>query len=523
MRSYLFLILTYAISVSAEPLLNEVLYDPEGTDSGKEFVELIGEPGLGLQDFQLEFCNGSTPGQWQPLWQGEEGDSIPFSGFALIRSERLLCSLQNGPDALRLSRNGEVLDLLGYGTGLDSGLSETLPAKEASSGKSLGRRPDGVDTDQNILDWFSCEASPGRANWPDLQFRLGEPDPLWIVPEPGHPWSLSLEVENSGRLDWTEGLLLSAENLTESLLPPLASGSLFSASLLFPAMEEGYGEVLLRAVLPGEELEDSLLLPYKVGVGPLLMSELLFAPDSDEGEWLECVILEEADPLEEYRLEDLSGSGAEFYIPLPLENGSFLLCEDRTALLWQRPELDASRIVEVRPWPSLRNEGESPEMPPWTEGLRIRDARGRLIDGLLYRGDWILEKGQSLERRHLYPPAGLSAWAASPLLASPLDPSFPLLDDQDFDEVTPLAFNPLVERAEFRFHGVAGDRQLLLFDAAGRPVQQLRGSQSSGLLCLLWDGKDREGRVLPDGAYPWLLVGEGAEKKGLCLIRSAVR
>jgi hypothetical protein len=29
--------------------------------------------------------------------------------------------------------------------------------------------------------------------------------------------------------------------------------------------------------------------------------------------------------------------------------------------------------------------------------------------------------------------------------------------------------------------------------------------------------------VLPDGAYPWLLVGEGAEKKGLCLIRSAVR
>ena len=65
--------LCVAAPASAEFLLNELLYDPPGADGDLEFVELIlaGAESLGTSGLLLEFCNGSTPGDWRLLWAGE--------------------------------------------------------------------------------------------------------------------------------------------------------------------------------------------------------------------------------------------------------------------------------------------------------------------------------------------------------------------------------------------------------------------------------------------------------------------
>jgi len=151
-------------------LLNEVLYDPEGADGDGEFVELIatGPESLALAGLRLEFCNGATPGAWELLWSGElqlaPGALFLLGEPAVAGADVTLdLDLQNGPEAIRLCRGEEVLDLLGYGEGLDPSLTEAWPAADPS-GQSLARQPDGVDTEQNPAR-STCRpfARPSRA------------------------------------------------------------------------------------------------------------------------------------------------------------------------------------------------------------------------------------------------------------------------------------------------------------------------------------------------------------------------
>ncbi len=164
-------------------LINEVVYDPAGSDTGFEWVEICngGSSTVDLTGYRLENAGTSwagrytfpsfslAPGSYVVVGAGSVG--LPGSGFST--------DLQNGggttADGLRLvSAGGAVLDTLIYGAtandnGLldDTGLAATSVAAPATNGKGLARRPDCTDTDASGADFAVVDAAgltPGAAN-----------------------------------------------------------------------------------------------------------------------------------------------------------------------------------------------------------------------------------------------------------------------------------------------------------------------------------------------------------------------
>ncbi|MCX7995191.1 MAG: carbohydrate binding domain-containing protein [candidate division WOR-3 bacterium] len=164
---------TYAIYVGRINLyINEVYYDSPGTDSGC-YIELFGTPMMNLNGFTLVGVNGSGGIPYATI--NLSGYSMPNDGFFVIAQNSWVpnadlidpnADLQNGPDNLELRFNNIVIDALGYGI-LDGWVftGEWLPAVDVSFGHSLGRYPDGDDTDNNYVDFHDYDTlTPGTSN-----------------------------------------------------------------------------------------------------------------------------------------------------------------------------------------------------------------------------------------------------------------------------------------------------------------------------------------------------------------------
>lgn len=154
--------------------ISEVLYDAEGSDAGRGFVELFGAPGTDLTDFVIEGVNGSngavTPsvalaGSIDPdgffVVASESGGTTEVPNADLLRS----FDFQNGPDSIVLrDPDGAVLDALGYGSfgAGDVFAGEGAPAPDPPAGSSLARLFADLDTDDNSVDFVALETpTPG--------------------------------------------------------------------------------------------------------------------------------------------------------------------------------------------------------------------------------------------------------------------------------------------------------------------------------------------------------------------------
>ncbi|UCD19283.1 MAG: hypothetical protein JSU64_07670 [candidate division WOR-3 bacterium] len=154
--------------------VNELYYDAPGTDS-LCFIEVFGPGAMSLDGFTLVGVNGNGGADYATF--DLTGYSIPGDGFFVIGDRAAvtnvdlvdpLANLQNSPDNVEIRYHGIPVDALGYGV-LNGWVftGEWLPAATVASGHSLGRYPDGNDTDNNEADFHDYEIpSPGVANPP---------------------------------------------------------------------------------------------------------------------------------------------------------------------------------------------------------------------------------------------------------------------------------------------------------------------------------------------------------------------
>ncbi len=153
-------------------IINEIVYDTEGTDEGC-FIELFGPGGSSLDNFSIVGVNGNNGSEYTTI--GLSAHSIPGDGFFVIAQDTSVHShdiiteevdLQNGPDNVELRFHNIAVDAVGYGEdGSWVFTGEWLPAPDVSEDHSLGRYPDGYDSDNNLNDfndYVSC--TPGRPN-----------------------------------------------------------------------------------------------------------------------------------------------------------------------------------------------------------------------------------------------------------------------------------------------------------------------------------------------------------------------
>jgi hypothetical protein len=277
-------------TIRAALLINEFLPDPEGSDSGREFVELLntGPSPIDLAGICLDFGNGAVANSWQQRWCCESSRQLGVGQRYLLVDRNwtgetpgqveVYLGLQNGPDAIRLRREEQILDLVGYGALTDSSMLEGVPVV-MHPGLSLARRPDGQDTQNNARDFVSTAPTPGRPNFFPHALTLLEMS--WNPPcldRAGGAVTLDVRLGNSG----TESIPPGPLDLV-GLGPPVSSfldlgpsdGTAWFQFQVRPEDEGCFPAVLRHLVATTGDTLLVSLGSYQVGPGPLVLNEVL--------------------------------------------------------------------------------------------------------------------------------------------------------------------------------------------------------------------------------------------------------
>lgn len=534
MRSFLRVALTCSALLSAaaaraDLVLNEVLYDPAGADEGAEFVELWNPDDVArsLWGIAIEAGDGARPDAWVAIHRGGPADSVPPHTAYVVAGSALAGALQNGPDAVRLTRDGAVLDRVGWGDLDAASLFEGAPAPDVASGHSLARAEDGRDSDSNAADWADEWApTPGRANHPVERLVFDRDgvalDPL--VAWPGEPMSFAARVVNRGRLD----LPGSRWRLVADTGPPVIATGI-ALGIAIPAGESASVAISIPAPAPGSfrfrarlevadgpespELADTALVTARSIASPVVIHEIAFR-DAGAGEWVELWFREAVDDVGLFALADATATPRSIDrgpSVRPAAVGEFVVLAEDPSRVVARYGLPAGAVLGVvGGWPQLNDsEGASGV----SDVVRILGADGAPADVVPYRSADAY-RGGSLERLSPdLPSAAQGSWGES---VDPTGATPGRSNSLRAPEAGDLPRGPLVvasgrilrraNGAPLLFRLTPAARGLALTvevrDLLGRTRRVLvRGQRFVAEGAFAWDGRDLEGRLVPAGIY----------------------
>ncbi len=540
LRSFLALSVAFNISsdlARAALVINEVLYDPDGPDAGCEFVEIMntGPFAATLEGLALEAGDGARENDWKMVWSGRSGVAIGPGGIYRIGltapgdGEPGDLALQNGPDGVRLMKNGFELDRLGWGNLAHPEYYEGAPAPAVRSGHSLSRRSDGIDTDDNAADFEEATPTPGRPNHPrvDWAIRIASFDP--IRPRPGDRLAIRIREENLGT---ESGFAPSAEiddgtrAITLGWDQECRPGEMLERFVSLEAPVDS-GRITLRARLLARDPvpeNDSDSITAQVGIGAIRITEILASPRAGGPEWIEVLA----------RTPESA-----------VLSGYYLFVRGRAIRLLPRAISESTRIGIVTEdsarmcslYPGLRPAAIWRHAGSWP---RIRDGEesGAISDSISIRGgDGVIEEialpgaapgaGVSLERIGADLTEGPTAWVpcSDPSGSTPGRIAGTVrIPDGAALSIHPRIVHPGSVGCEIE-GGVGddpGEVRLILLDLSGREVRcLLRGIWVAGSVSAVWDGRDELGGDAPPGVYVAVLEiarkGKGIERRRAAL------
>ena len=153
---------------SARVVINEV--QTAGSDGEEdEFVELF-NPGscpVPLDGHKLFF---QSDGDKKLVWSAASGQSLQPGHFFVLGGKQFsgsfdftMGSVTLGTDGgLGLEKDDAPVDAVGWGSA--TAFVESSPALAPATGSSIGRFPDGADTDDNQKDFTALKPSPRKTN-----------------------------------------------------------------------------------------------------------------------------------------------------------------------------------------------------------------------------------------------------------------------------------------------------------------------------------------------------------------------
>jgi hypothetical protein len=189
-------------------VINEVYYDSPGEDRGC-FVELKGVPGTKLEGLTLATFNAKGNDAGTVLLAG----TITASGYFVIGQDgsapnrdavNAFVNLTNGGGAVQLRRGSSVLDAVAYGEAgsARAARGEGRAIKDAKSGQSLARIPDGADSNDNAKDFRTGKPTSGVSNSgkaatvPETSSNPNQPAPA----SSSKPTEVAMPVSNAKKI-----------------------------------------------------------------------------------------------------------------------------------------------------------------------------------------------------------------------------------------------------------------------------------------------------------------------------------
>ena len=392
---YIFLLL-YPFASAQNIIINELMYDPEGTDGGYEWIELYnsGIQQVNLLDWKIQKAGSVFDDVFTfPAIYIQPADFL-LIGESNVQGADIVTTLafQNGgseTDGVRLvSADGQFTDTILYDEPNDNNLPDDLSdpgttfAPDVSSGNSLARIHDGEDSDNSELDWFECEdPSPGEPNIYPIDLALDE----------------IIAIENDGNYQ----LISYISNLSTSDVDNLAAsieisinGTLFGSYDLPEINSNGTIEFIIELgsfsaglqVVSADlnfiydiELENNYrTISFLVGESSLIINEILFKPAFNNQEWIE--IFNRGDcgyVVDNFQIIDASGGIIEFSGTIDAQD-FLVICQDENQIMELYSFAIPAKIAEANSWTALNNNDEV---------LKLTDEYGTMLDSTSYSGN----------------------------------------------------------------------------------------------------------------------------------------
>ena len=403
------------------------MYNPEGTDSPNEFVELFNLSAtdtLSLKGWKLRDMYSTDdlvdsgygfripPFRYALVFEGDYDFSTGIYASRIPEDVILIkvddSSIGNGlsaRDSLYLiDSTGIIRDSLGW--------SDIAP-----EGFSIEKvRPDYPNTPSNWLPSRDSLGTPGYINsvHPFLIDGAILADRLTVEPpvlNPGGSAGLSVAITNTGLLpiSGSVDILHSGILYSRTAIATLDVLDTLTITTEVGPFTSGYQRLEVILSIPGDLDTSNNRISASLGVRysahTLVLNEFLPIPGEKQTEFVELVHEgKETVNLLNWRIAD-SRSGTLYRLPAkPVYPEEFILIAPDSTLFETVPP-GTPFITPENGFPTLNNSGDE---------IRIFDPFGTLIDSLSYSTGWPLQSGKSLEKIFpYYASADSSSWRSS--------------------------------------------------------------------------------------------------------------
>ena len=501
-------------------VINEVMYDPDGADTGYEWIELFNasDETVELENWIIQKAGTAFSDVFTfPPYLLASGEFL-LIGESLVPQAQLTASLafQNGgsaTDGIRLiSNNGQYTDTVLYDEPNTNQLPDDIGvvgesfAPDAGSGKTLARKHDGLDTNMAGDDFFVCsQPTPGTTNVYPIDLALGD----LLLQLDSNVFHLSTVIYNLST-EYVDNSTASLEIrhlstlITTLLLPSIPPMDSIIVTHSWPQEASGYYCVSgIVNYANDNNLQNNIAAASILSGRPeVVINEVFCKPLNEGSEWIElfncgqCAYL-----VDNFHIEDASGE--QILCQGVIYPSDFLLIvEDSTAFLSQFQPPDNVTIFQPPTWTPLNNTVET---------LTLLDSCDTQFESFTYDAS-SLDEGVSLERIHPALLPGRDNWCPCLDGATPGAANSVYVAVMPTDvtlAVSPNPFSP--SRGEHTILSVTLPQQLSrvtirIFDLEGRLRQTVADQQvQSATTQLIWDGYDNRGKQLHVGVYVLLM------------------
>lgn len=527
-RAVTILVLGYC-SIYCNVIINEFLYDPVGTDTGFEWIELYnnGNTDINLQGARIQVAGSSFTTVFTFPHYILRAHRFVLVGEQNITQAVFITPLvmQNGgsdTDGVRyVSPDNSYTDTVLYDSPNtnnlvnDFGFTGSSFAPDVTAGFSLARIADGIDTDNCEADFIAeLNPTPGLPNNVPVDYALVETD----VSYTDQLYTLGTDIWNYSIADDDTVAIFLQVSLNNQLLQsfdiqPFASGTSLHFSTPLDITNLSIGILSVELVLYNDvnpvnniwttQLGDSLFFDLSI-------NEIMYNPEIDNQEWIELYIPPWVCDLREISITDAAENSVQITLP-GLCAEYLVLCRDASLLLTKYSNCPAYNVLQVSSLPILNNDGDI---------IIVKDSYGITIDSMSYVGvsnkkDISLERQLNADSTVIWHYCLDEAKATPGQINSIVPPAPPI--DPGHVKLISSPFNPLIGESmhlQYNFRDTSNTINCSVYDLKGNKRFTIASDKSIGSSGeLIWNGRDNQGKAIPRGLYILLVEAKDSSNR----------